>query len=128
MSRPSTFYIGMKSRLSIKSAFTLFEVLIVVAIISILVPIATQWVNTSLSDSQTARWEGNVKTLNDACTRVRLASTSANPGLIPGDKHATFNYYLNNGYVQKSIPLDGIDFISDPNLGVIWAVVPGSPP
>lgn len=82
-----------------KKAFSLIEILVVVALIGIILGIAVPALNSSRQDSIETAASANAKSLNDARTRAKLKGDE-NPVLDGNDAVAAAQYLITEGYLN----------------------------
>lgn len=84
---------------SLKKAFSLVELLVVVAVMVIIVGIGVPALRTSRQDSIETAAHGQSRTLNDAKNRAIILGDT-NPLLTGNDLPGLANYLLDEGYLQ----------------------------
>jgi len=85
-----------------KDGFTLLEMIVVIAIISIVIGLALPAINKSKADADNRNAEGNAKTLNEAILRAKIRGDT-NPAITGSNANNVSNaaaYLLQQGYIQ----------------------------
>lgn len=86
-----------------KRAFSLIEILIVIAIVGIILSIAVPAMNNSRTESIQTAASANAKSLNDARTRAILKGDT-NSVLSGNDAVAAAQYLIDQGYLRVNNP------------------------
>lgn len=84
---------------SLQKAFTLVEMIVVIAILAIIVAIAVPALSTSKIDAEHAAQDANTTTLNQGLQRAALKGDTS-PVLYGTDVEAIATYLLVNNYIQ----------------------------
>ena len=104
-----------------KQAFSLVELLVVIALVAIILPFATTAIYDARTNAVLTQAMALRVRLNDFARQMRndYAQYGETPGTIGSDKEAALATYYANGFIAGTIDLRNVDFING-----VWVADP----
>lgn len=99
-----------------RQAFTLVEILVVTAIMSVILGIAAVALRDARTNASIAQGGGVARNLNEIAMRARFEYLDG-AGTHGSDKDAALTWYQNAGFVDRPVDIVNVDFVNG-----IWLI------